>query len=225
MSTFHSGWKPRATVSLVSVPSSTRSHSTAHTEDSLHQQPRRRVVGCRRIVVDIEGARDARAIVHEGVDGHRIVEHHGAEGVAEAFAERHADVEPVAETVRAADVVGAREVGFDVMAELVRDYVLIEFVGIFGGFGRQHDELRSLAHGEIGLSTGIVIGPVEHQLGKVHVVGAALSTSCTAWYTVSRIANGADARVPVTAPALLKPDGISMSWPVPALELNAWPSV
>jgi len=39
MSTFHSGVKPSATASLGSTLLSYRSHNTAHTEDSLHQQP------------------------------------------------------------------------------------------------------------------------------------------------------------------------------------------
>ena len=72
---------------------------------------------------------------------HRVAEHDGAEGVAKALAERHANVELVAETVRAADVVGAREIVLDVVAEFVRDHVLVELVGVFGQVRRQHDVL------------------------------------------------------------------------------------
>ena len=41
----------------------------------------------------------------------------------------------------AADVVGAREVEFDVVAELVRDHVLIEFIRVFGEVREQRDVL------------------------------------------------------------------------------------
>ena len=82
-----------------------------------------------------------RRSVDEAVTRHRIVEHDGRERVAEAFAEGDARIELVAEAMRAADVVGAREVVFDVVAELVRDHVLIEFIGVFGEVREQRDVL------------------------------------------------------------------------------------
>ena len=69
--------------------------------------------------------------------------------VTEAFAEGHARIEHVAESVRAADVVGAREVVLDVVTELVRDHVLVELVGVLGEVRQQCDVLAA-ARGEEG---------------------------------------------------------------------------
>ena len=68
--------------------------------------------------------------------------------------------------MRAADVVGAREIEFDVVAELVRDHVLVEFVRVFGEVREQHDVLghRRSEEGSVGLAA-----PVDDERGEVGV--------------------------------------------------------
>ena len=151
----------------------------------------------------------------------RIVEHDGREGVTETFTESDARIELVADAVRAADVVGAREVEFDVVAEFVRDDVLVEFVGVRGEVGQQRDVLRVPAVKNVPV---VWLPQSTISTGKL-VVGATPRTVWMPWYTVSRIANGAEARVPVAAPAALMPVGIATLCAVPALELKLTASV
>ena len=76
-----------------------------------------------------------------GIPVHGIVEHHRAERVREAFAERHSQVQPVAERMVTADAVGAAQPVLDVVLEFVGDDVLVVFVGI-----RSHAEVGIAEH-------------------------------------------------------------------------------
>jgi len=138
ISTSHIGLKPSATLSLLSATPST-----------CPRAPTIRTIRCTssRMCHWVNPADSATDFVstlkvletgcgtppthrHERIAHYRVLERDGCECVAEAFAERDADVELVAETVRTADIVGAREVELDVVAEFVGDDVLIELVGI-----------------------------------------------------------------------------------------------
>ena len=113
----------------------------------------------------------------------------------------------------------------DVMAEFVRDDVLVELVGVFGDFGRQHDELRALAAVEEGLAARVVRGPVEHQLREV---GGRRGAEHQLHALVDGIEDGERRRrrgCRSPCPVVLMPDGMSMLRPVPALELKVLPSV
>ena len=150
----------------------------------------------------------------------RIAERHGAERVAPAFAERDAQIEPVAGAVLAADGIGAAETIFEIVTELVRDHVLVEFVGVAGaaevaedinavGNGLRRIIRRRSPVGSRNKSTcrcrrrpdrtdrrsaGCRCSSTNSNPGTR--AGRAPRMSCLVRYTVSRIANGAAARSP-----------------------------
>ena len=146
------------------------------------------------------------------------------ERVTESFAEGHARIELVADAVRAADVVGAREVVLDVVAEFVRDHVLVEFVGVGRDIGGEHDVLRRRA-GEESVSSATVLSAAQSttRAGKL-VLGAAPEHQLES--LVDSVEDGERRRGARAGDGagggVLKPDGISTSCaPVPALKVTA----